>query len=304
MDQLTSQADPHDLARRAPVIVKVGGTLLDEPEKHQATLDGIAALHADAQRRGAGVVLVHGGGVLVDRHLARLGVTTQRIDGIRVTPPDVVEEIVGVLAGRVNTRLVGLLASAGVSGGHAPRTVGLSLGDGGLCSSRKATHYSFDPGAVGEIVGGDPALIHTLLAGGFLPIVSSIGLDANGGFLNINADDAAAAIARITKARELVLLTDVPGVLDRSGAVIPSLDRERIDALIADGTIGGGMIAKVRGALDAADRARVPVTIASWKDPSSVIARRDGGAGPATCTKILPASTPSLATASNNFRMK
>ncbi len=279
MDQLSS----------SPVIVKVGGTLLDEPERHRATLDGIVALHNDARRRGAGVVLVHGGGVLVDRHLARLGITTERIDGIRVTPPDVVEEIVGVLAGRVNTRLVGLLAGSGA------RTVGLSLGDGGLCQCRRATHYRFDPGAVGEVTGGDPSIIHTLLSGGFLPIVSSIGLDADGAFLNINADDAAAAIARVTFARELVLLTDVPGVLDRSGAVIPSLDRGGIDALIADGTIGGGMIAKVRGALDAADRANVPVTIASWKDPSSVIATN---ARSATCTRIMPASTPPLASLS------
>lgn len=268
-------------ARLGPVVVKVGGTLLDEPEKHRATLDGIVALHADAQRRGAGVVLVHGGGVLVDRHLARLGVTTERIDGIRVTPPDVVEEIVGVLAGRVNTRLVGLLAGSGA------RTVGLSLGDGGLCASRKATHYRFDPGAVGEVVGGDPALVRTLLAGGFLPVVSSIGLDAHGGFLNINADDAAAAIARIVGASELVLLTDVPGVLDKGGAVIPELDGATIEALIADGTIGGGMIAKVRGALDAATRANVPVAIASWKDPSSVL-----GSDRPTCTRVRPQVPP------------
>jgi acetylglutamate kinase len=275
-------------AKAGPIVVKVGGTLLDEPERHRATLDGIALLHANAQSRGSGVVLVHGGGVLVDRHLARLSITTERIEGIRVTPPDVVEEIVGVLAGRVNTRLVGLLTGSGA------RAVGLSLGDGGLCACRKATRYAFDPGAVGEITGGDPALVNTLLSAGFMPVVSSIGLDAHGGFLNINADDAAAALALVTHASELVLLTDVPGVLDANRRVIASLDERQIGALIADGTIAGGMIAKVRGALEAATKSGVPVTIASWKDPASVLG--DAAAGPATCTRILPTSSPSLAT--------
>jgi len=262
-----------------PLVIKVGGALLDEPEKNLAVIDALVALHHGSTVHGAarhgGVVLVHGGGLLVDRHLARLGVVTERVDGIRVTPPDVVEEIVGVLAGRVNTQLIGLLASAGA----AP--VGLSLSDGGLCRCRKSTRYTFDPGAVGEITGGDPALVRTLLGGGFMPVVSSIGLDDAGGFLNINADDAAAAIAGIVRARELVLLTDVPGVLDADGRVIASLDRDAIERHISDGIIKGGMIAKVRGALDAAERSGVPVTIASWKNPASV-----NGVG--TSTRILP----------------
>jgi acetylglutamate kinase len=266
------------------LVVKVGGALLDDPEAasiHRATIEGLRALERDARAHGGGLVVVHGGGVTVDRHLARLGITTERIDGIRVTPPEVVEEITGVLAGRVNTRLVGMLAAAGA------RPVGLSLGDGGLCEARKATRYPFDPGAVGEIVGGDPSLVTTLVDGGFLPVVSSIGLDATGRMLNINADDAAAAIARIVSAHELVLLTDVPGVLDRSGSVLAELDRERIEALVADGTITGGMIAKVRGALDAAESAGVPVVIASWKDPAS-IRTPTNGARP-TSTRIVAA---------------
>ncbi len=268
-----------------PLVIKVGGAMLDEPGKHLATINGIVDLHREARSRGSGVVLVHGGGAAVDRHLARLGIVTERIDGIRVTPPDVVEEIVGVLAGRVNTRLLGLLSAAGA------QPVGLSLGDGGLCSCRKATRYPFDPGSVGEIVSGDATVLRTLIGGGFLPVISSIGLDELGGFLNVNADDAAAAIARIAHGSELVLLTDVAGVLDAEGAVIPSLDREGIDRLIAEGTISGGMIAKVRGALDAAERAGVPVTIASWKDPMSVRAGRGDvtgspANGPALCTRI------------------
>ncbi|MFO0828309.1 MAG: acetylglutamate kinase [Phycisphaerales bacterium] len=272
MDQVNSGR-----GNAAPLVVKVGGALLDEPDKNLTTFAGLAELHRAerSKARGGGIVLVHGGGVLIDRHLARLGVTTERVEGIRVTPPDVVEEIAGVLAGRVNTRLIGLLAAAGA----AP--VGLSLGDGGLCACRKATRYSFDPGAVGEIVGGDPAVVHALLDAGFLPVVNSIGLDEHGHFLNINADDAAAAIAGIVGARELVLLTDVPGVLDKRGQLIDSLDRDAIETLVADGTIHGGMTAKVRGALDAAERSGVAVTIASWRNPTSVL-----GAG--SCTRVVP----------------
>ncbi len=266
-----------------PIVVKIGGAFLDEPERHRATLDGIVELHRAGLARGSGVVLVHGGGILVDRHLARLDIVTERVDGIRVTPPEAVEEIVGVLAGRVNTRLVGLFA-------RSVPAVGLSLGDGGLCACRKATRYAFDPGAVGEITGGDPRLVQTLLGGGFLPIVSSIGLADDGSFLNINADDAAAAIASIVGASELVLLTDVAGVLDAGGAVIGELDRPRIESLIADGTISGGMTPKVRGALDAAEISGVPVTIASWRNPASVLPK-DGVS--AACTRVVPTGTRS-----------
>jgi acetylglutamate kinase len=280
---LSSRHHASSNPEKGPIVVKIGGAFLDEPERHRATLDGIVELHRAGLARGSGVVLVHGGGILVDRHLARLDIVTERVDGIRVTPPEAVEEIVGVLAGRVNTRLVGLFAPS-------VRAVGLSLGDGALCACRKATRYAFDPGAVGEVTGGDPTLVHTLLRGGFLPIISSIGLAEDGGFLNINADDAAAAIASIVGASELVLLTDVAGVLDAQGAVIAELDRARIESLIADGTISGGMTPKVRGALDAAERSGVPVTIASWRNPASVLPK-DGLS--ASCTRVLPTGTPS-----------
>lgn len=263
---------PHGGESVAPIVVKIGGALLEEPALADGaphpSIAALAALHASERARGGGLVVVHGGGLAVDRHLARLGLETQRIDGIRVTPPEVVEEIVGVLAGRMNTRLVGILAACGAL------PVGLSLGDGGLCRCAKARRYAFDPGAVGEIVDGDPTIARTLLRGGFLPVVSSIGFSERGEPLNVNADDAAAAIARIVGAEELLLLTDVPGVLDRDGSVIPELDRSAIDRLVAEGVVTGGMIAKVRGALDAAEAAGLPVAIASWKDASRIAAWR------------------------------
>ena len=112
---------------------------------------------------------------------------------------------------------------------------------------------------------GDPSVLTTLLAGGFMPVLNSIGLSSDGTPLNVNADDAASAIARIANASELLLLTDVAGVLDATGAVIAELDAVRIDALIADGTISGGMTAKVLAALETSLAAGCPVRIASWK---------------------------------------
>lgn len=266
-------------SRMRPLVIKIGGALLEEPALSSGaphpTIGALAALSASELARGGGLVVVHGGGLAIDRHLARLGLATERVDGIRITPPEVVEEIVGVLAGRMNTRLVGMLAAAGA------RPVGLSLGDGGLCRCGKSRRYAFDAGAVGEILDGDPAIVQTLLADGFLPVVSSIGFGADGQPLNVNADDAASAIARIVHAEELILLTDVPGVLDREGRVIAELDAKSIERLVAEGVVTGGMTAKVRGALEAAEAAGLPVAIASWKDAARIAAWRTG-AGSAT----------------------
>jgi acetylglutamate kinase len=268
-----------------PLVLKVGGRLLDDPLAFAATFAAIATLHRELP---GGAVLVHGGGVAVDRQLERLGLASEKRDGIRITPSEHVEQIAAVLAGLVNKRLVGLLASLGADSGCAP--VGICLGDGWLCETRKATRFAFDPGRVGEVTGGDGSLVRTLLEGGFLPVVSSIGLDAAGELLNVNADDAAAALCPVVGASGLVLLTDVPGVRGQDGATLASLDRAGVDALVADGTISGGMIPKVRSALEAAAVARVPVTIAGWNDPESLLrlARGDTGGGTGGGTRFLP----------------
>ena len=125
-----------------------------------------------------------------------------------------------------------------------------------------------------------------MLRAGMIPVIAPVGAGEDGSSYNINADTAAGAIAGAMKAVRLLLLTDVAGVLDANGAVIPSLDRDAVEQLIANGTIRGGMIAKVRGALEAAERAGVPVTIASWKDPMSISPRGAGVGKPATCTRV------------------
>jgi acetylglutamate kinase len=250
-----------------PPVIKLGGALLDEPDAHAPAFDALAT----CLRATPGVV-VHGGGKAVDRQLERLGMASRKRDGIRITPPEQMEEITGVLAGRMNARLVGLLIARRV------RAVGLTLGDAGITKARVTERYPFDAGRVGEITGGDASLLHTLLRAGFTPVLSSIALDAQGGALNVNADEAAAAIARLLPASRLALLTDVPGVKDGTGRVVPSLDAARAKAMIDSGEITGGMVAKVRGALEAAEAARVPVLVAGWNDPQALARLADADA--------------------------
>src|SRR5690606_32295514 len=185
---------------------------------------------------------------------------------IRITPPELVAEIAAVLAGRVNKLLVGAIQTAGIP------AVGLCLGDGDALHTAKAQSLGFDAGRVGEVTGGEARLLRILLAEGFLPVLCSIGLDADGRLLNINADDAAAGVARVLNARALVLLTDVPGILDEDGVRIEHTSAAEIEGLIARGTIHGGMIPKVRAATSAAAAAQAPAIIASWKAPGDLLA--------------------------------
>ncbi|MCI0632157.1 MAG: acetylglutamate kinase [Phycisphaerales bacterium] len=265
--------------RTGPLLVKLGGAAIDRAEDNPALFQALCDLHKSLRAEGQGVVLIHGGGAAVDRRLERLGLVSQRRDGIRLTPPEHIDEVVAALAGSTNTQVVGLIQRSGVP------AVGLSLGDGFVARSAKATGYSFDPGCVGEISGGDPRLIHLLIDSGYMPVLCSIGLDEQGEPLNINADDAAAGLAGLIGCRGLVLLTDVPGVLDRDGALIDELTAAEIEEHIASGVIKGGMIPKVRGALQAAQAARTPVTIMSWSDAASLAGLSHGQ--PAG-TRILP----------------
>lgn len=252
----------------APFVIKLGGALMDHASALEAICRQIAAMHA---AQPGCVVVVHGGGKAVDRQLAALGMPTERRDGIRITPPEQVLQISGVLSGQVNAQLVACMIAAGA------RACGLRLTDTGLASCSRATNLGFDPGCVGTVTEGDPRGLRALLASGVLPVISSIGTSASGELLNVNADDAAAAVASILGARGLVFLTDVPGVLDAGRSIIPELDAAAIDRLITDGTITGGMIPKVRGALETASAAGVAVTIAGWADPTILSNLLTGG---------------------------
>lgn len=247
----------------SPIVIKVGGS----------TLEDIPALHslwAQVVRVAATspVVIVHGGGKAVDALLKRLNMSVERREGLRVTPDDQIGLITGVLAGTVNKQLVAAINTAAPAAkSPTPKAVGLCLGDAGLCRCVKLTRtpsgVPVDLGRVGEVASGDARVITALLRENFVPVVSSIGIDDSGGLLNINADDAAAALASILHASRLVLLTDVSGVRGGDGIVRPTLNAAQISAMIASGEISGGMIPKVRSALGVAQSTRAPVVILS-----------------------------------------
>lgn len=262
----------------APLVIKAGGTTIEDPATAPALFDALAQL----SRQPGGVVFVHGGGKAVDRHLERLGMASERREGIRITPPEQLDEIVAVLAGRFNKSIVGQLNTRGV------RAVGLCLGDGDAAPTRKTTKYSFDPGRVGEVLpsstssrgaGGPPAptsstpsLLPLLLANNFLPILCSIGIDAQGNFLNVNADDAAAGVACSIGARALIVLTDVPGVLNGRKELVPSLSHADIERMIATGEITGGMIVKAKAAAETAHASGTPVVIMAGNNKETLAA--------------------------------
>lgn len=252
-----------------PVVVKAGGTTLEDPATAASVVSAVVAW----SRRPGGVVFVHGGGRAVDRQLERLGMTSERREGIRITPAEMVEEIAGVLAGSFNKRVVSMVERAG------GRSVGLCLGDWGVARTRKTRKYAFDAGRVGEVVdGGKGEVLRLLVGAGVVPVVASVGIDeADGGFLNVNADDAASGVARAVGAEALVLVTDVPGIMDGAGAVVAEVrlgergvrdagESRTIEGMIAGGEITGGMIVKARAAGEAARAAGTPVVIVSGKD--------------------------------------
>jgi acetylglutamate kinase len=243
-----------------PVVVKIGGAGVDEPEKAAPLWRAVAEAHGIVRGQ---LLLVHGGGRAVDRHLDRLGFSTERLDGLRVTPPEQAAEIAAVLAGRVNKGLVGALLSAGVP------AVGLCLSDGGALECRP--HPQPQLGQVGLVTGGNAALFRTVMDAGYLPVLCSIGLDQRGGFLNVNADDAAAGAAQAVRARALILLTDVEGIRGPGGTRLDASSHSQIEALIADGVISGGMIPKARAAASASARARSPAYIASFNRPEDLL---------------------------------
>lgn len=243
-----------------PMVLKVGGALLDDTAAQSAFLDAVAVLHRSHPGR---LVLVHGGGATIERHCAMAGLATVKKHGVRVTPAEHMPTIAGALCGGVNAPLVAALEARGV------RACGLRLLDAGLAQCERVDP-ALGVGEVGQVVGGDATVTHTMLAAGCLPVIASIGATRDGALLNVNADDAAAAVARILMAGRLILLTDVSGVRGPDGSVAPTLDAARIDEWIQLGIITGGMIPKVRGALAAAEMSGAPVVIASWRDPSAL----------------------------------
>lgn len=222
-----------------PVVLKVGGSVLTDG----VSLELAAAL-ARLHDSGVPAVLVHGGGSHVTEVLDRLGLETEFVDGLRVTTPEVMEVVEMVLAGRVNKSVVSALQKEGVD------AVGISGKDGSTL--RAAPHPNAHRlGRVGAVSSADTRLLSRLLHGGYLPVVCSVAGDPEGGTLNVNADDAAGALAASLGATHLVLITDVPGVLDEEERVISHLSPGEAHGLLEGGRAFGGMRPKIRACLTA-----------------------------------------------------
>ncbi|MBP2169167.1 acetylglutamate kinase [Erwinia toletana] len=236
-----------------PLIIKLGGVLLDSEEALARLFDALVTYRESHQRP---LLIVHGGGCLVDELMKKLALPVEKKNGLRVTPPDQIDIITGALAGTANKTLLAWAKK------YAINAVGLCLGDG---SSVNVTQLDEALGHVGNATPGSPVLINSLLAGGFLPVISSIGITAEGELMNVNADQAATALAA-TLGADLILLSDVSGILDGKGQRIEEMTAAKAEQLIAQGIITDGMIVKVNAALDAARTLGRPVDIASWRN--------------------------------------
>jgi acetylglutamate kinase len=288
-------ANPHDTARilvealpymqrydAATIVVKYGGHAMGDAEAARWFAQDVAIL----KEVGINPVVVHGGGPQIGAMLDRLGIKSEFKAGLRVTDQATVEVVEMILAGSINKTIV---ASINAEGGRA---IGLSGKDGGMVAARKVTRSVIDPeskieqvvdlGFVGEPDRVDRTVLDWVIASDLIPVVAPVASAIDGPqTYNVNADTFAGAIAGAVGAKRLLLLTDVPGVLDKDKNLIDQLSVEQARRLIADGTISGGMIPKVETCIYAVERGVEGVVILDGKTPHAVLIEllTEGGAG-------------------------
>ncbi len=227
--------------RERIVVIKYGGAaMVDDALRASFAVDVVLLATI-----GVRPVVVHGGGPQIGRTLERLQIPTRFERGLRVTDDATMEVVEMVLGGRVNPEIVNLVNRGG------GRAVGLSGGDAGLLRVRRREALGVDLGRVGEVVAVDPAPIRDVSRAGYIPVVAPVGVDSEGLTYNVNADEAAGAIAEALRAEKLILLTDVEGVLDAGGKLIAQLTEAEVAKQVAEGSIVGGMIPKVECCLRA-----------------------------------------------------
>jgi acetylglutamate kinase len=233
------------------LVVKYGGNAMtDDHLKHSFARDIVLL-----KLVGINPVIVHGGGPQIGQLLERLGKTSHFVQGMRVTDSETMDVVEMVLGGLVNKEIVNLINQ------HGGAAVGLTGKDGDLVRAEKINMTQRSPdtdepeiidlGHVGKVRSIDPAIVHTLVASDFIPVIAPIGVGEDGFSYNINADLVAGKIAEVLQAEKLLLLTNTKGILDKSGSLLTGLSLAEVDELIADGTISGGMIPKVGCATDA-----------------------------------------------------
>jgi acetylglutamate kinase len=235
------------------ILIKLGGTLLDDPDSRARLAREIASATSESE-----AVIVHGGGKQMTRFLAERGVESQFINGLRVTTPEIVDAVVKVFAGSVNTQLVSALRAAGAN------PVGLTGLDAGLVD---AEILSPDLGQVGKPVYSNASLLELLVRARYLPVIACVAGDAQGRIFNVNADQMAVALASSFRVRKLLFLTDVDGVRDGAGVVREVVTAAEARAFIDDGTATGGMQAKLEAAMLALHAGVAEVIIAPGGKP-------------------------------------
>ena len=231
------------------MVIKYGGNAMTDPALQADFAEDVVLL----KLVGINPVVVHGGGPQIENALKRLGKKGEFIQGMRVTDAETMEVVEWVLGGEVQQDIVGLINQAG------GKAVGLTGRDGGMIRAQKLKmldnadpNVEHDVGQVGDIVSIDPSVVKALQDDAFIPVISPIGFGENNESYNINADVVAAKLATVLKAEKLMMLTNISGVLNKAGELLTDLTSRRIDELFADGTISGGMLPKIAGALDAA----------------------------------------------------
>jgi acetylglutamate kinase len=290
----TSKTSPQDAARvlsealphmqrydEETIVVKYGGHAMGDETVARSFARDIVLL----EQTGINPVVVHGGGPQIEAMLKRAGVQSQFAGGLRITDAKTLEIVEMVLAGAINKQIVGYVNAAG------GKAIGLCGKDGNMVIARKATRKVIDPdshiekvvdlGFVGEPDKVDTTVLNTVLGRELIPVLAPVCASAEGGTYNVNADTFAGAIAGALKAKRFLLLTDVPGVLDKNKKLIPELAAADVRGLIADGTISGGMIPKVETCLYAIEQGVEGVVILDGKVPNAVLLElfTDHGAG-------------------------
>ncbi|WP_133681367.1 acetylglutamate kinase [Paludibacterium purpuratum] len=248
------------------IVVKYGGNAMtDDVLKADFARDVVLL-----RQLGLNPVVVHGGGPQINDMLARVGKQGQFVQGMRVTDAETMAIVEMVLGGQVNKEIVSLINL------HGGQAVGLTGKDGHAIRARRLSMQDeqgrpVDIGQVGEVADIEPALIECLTRGGYIPVIAPIGVGEHGEAYNINADLVAGCLAQTLCAEKLMLLTNTPGVLDQRGELLTALSGSAIQALMADGTLYGGMIPKVQSALEAAQNGVGAVHIIDGRVPHALL---------------------------------
>jgi acetylglutamate kinase len=280
--RILSEALPHmQRYDEEIVVIKYGGHAMGQEETARNFARDVVLLEQTA----VNPVVVHGGGPQIETMLKRLGIKSEFVGGLRVTDAATMEIVEMVLAGAINKQIVSFINNAG------GKAVGLTGKDGNMVVARKATRHVIDPktqresvadlGFVGEPDKVDMTVLNQILGRELIPVLAPIAASAQGETFNVNADTFAGHIAGALKAKRLLLLTDVPGVLDKSKTLISELSVNDARRLIADGTISGGMIPKVETCIEALEQGVEGVVILDGQVPHAVLLElfTDHGAG-------------------------